>query len=83
LFGRDAVRRHFLAALEADPPAAVLLTNCQWPNPAGFEAADDWPEFTALLASHYDLNSTGQEDYDATRVPWPPIKWRLYLKRAP
>jgi hypothetical protein len=83
LFGKDAVRRHFLAALEADPPAAVLLTNSQWPNQAGFEAADDWPELTALLASHYDLNSTGQEDYGATRPTWQPVKWRLYLKRAP
>ena len=83
LFGKDAVRRHFLAALEADPPAAVLLTNSQWPNKAGFEAADDWPELTAFLASHYDLNSTGQEDFGATLPTWQPIKWRLSLKRAP
>src|SRR5262249_30438485 len=63
-----------LAALEADPPAAILLTNDQWPKGQGFEAADNWPEFMALLTSHYDLNLTGHEDY---------IVWRFYLRRAP
>jgi hypothetical protein len=72
LLAKDSVRRDFLAALEADPPAAVLLTNDQWPKGQGFEAVDDWPAFTALLASHYDLNLTGHEDY---------IFWRFYLRR--
>lgn len=74
LFGNDSVRWDFLAALEADPPAAILLTNDQWPKGQGFETADNWPEFTALLTSHYDLNLTGHEDY---------ILWRFYLRRAP
>jgi hypothetical protein len=52
----------------------VLLTNDQWPKRQGFEAADDWPELVALLASHYDLGVTGHEDF---------IFWRLYLRRAP
>src|SRR5262249_359709 len=63
----------FLAALEADPPAAILLTNDQWPKGQGFEAADNWPEFMTLLTSHYDLNLTGHEGY---------ILWRFYLRRA-
>jgi hypothetical protein len=74
LFAKDSGRREFLAALEADPPAAILLTNDQWPKGQGFEAADNWPEFMALLTSHYDLNLTGHEDY---------ILWRFYLRRAP
>jgi hypothetical protein len=55
LFAKDSVRRDFLAALKADPPAVILLTNDQWPKGQGFEAADDWSEFTALLTLHYDL----------------------------
>jgi hypothetical protein len=74
LLGKQSVRQDFLAALEADPPAAILLTNDQWPKRQGFEAADDWPQFAALLTAHYDLILTGQEDY---------IFWRLYLRRAP
>ncbi len=73
LLAKDSVRWNFLAALEADPPPAILLTNDQWPQGQGFEAADNWPEFTSLLTSHYDLNLTGHEDY---------ISWRLYLRRA-
>jgi hypothetical protein len=73
LLGKDAMRRDFLAALEADPPAGMLLTNDQWPKGQGFEAVDDWPAFTALLTSHYDLILTGREDY---------IFWRFYLRRA-
>src|SRR5262249_46351464 len=53
LFAKDSGRREFLAALEADPPAAIFLTNDQWPKGQGFEAADNWPEFMALLTSHY------------------------------
>jgi hypothetical protein len=74
LLGKESVRWDFLAALAADPPAAVLLTNDQWPKGQGFEATDDWPEFKAFLTSHYDLSLTGQEDY---------IFWRFYLRRAP
>jgi hypothetical protein len=74
LLGTEGTRRNFLSALEADPPAAVLLTNSQWPKWPGFEAADDWPEFAALLASRYALADTGHEDF---------IAWRLYLRRIP
>src|SRR5262249_4239812 len=49
LLAKDSVRRVFLAALGADPPAAVLMTNSQWPRGAGFESADDWPELATLL----------------------------------
>jgi hypothetical protein len=73
LLANDSVRRDFLAALEADPPTAILLTNDQGPKGRGFDAADDWPEFMSLLTSYYDLNLTGQEDY---------ILWRLYFKRV-
>jgi hypothetical protein len=74
LLAKDSVRRDFLAALEADPPAAMLFTNAQWPKWPGFEAADDWPELMAFLTSHYDLTLTGHEDY---------ILWRFYMRRAP
>jgi hypothetical protein len=71
LLAEDSVRREFLAALEADPPAAVLLTNSQWPERSGFEAAEDWPELMALLNLRYDLTLTGNEDF---------IAWRLYVR---
>jgi hypothetical protein len=70
----DSVRREFLVALEENPPAAILLTNSQWPQPHGFDAADRWPKFAALLASHYVLDRSKNENG---------IAWRLYLKRAP
>jgi len=73
LLGTSAVRADFLAALEAEPPAAILLTNAEWPRPFGFEAVEDWPELMALLTSHYDLSASGHEDF---------IRWRLYLRRA-
>jgi hypothetical protein len=68
----DAERAAFLAALTADPPAAILLTNDVWPQRPGFRAMDDWPAFRAFLTSHYDARFTGHEDY---------IDWRLYLRR--
>jgi hypothetical protein len=74
LLGEPTVRSAFLAALDADPPAAILLTNGEWPRNPGFEAAEAWPQFMAVLASHYDSSFTGHEDY---------ISWRLYLRRAP
>jgi hypothetical protein len=74
IFAEDFVRRDFLAALEDDPPAAVLLTNSQWPQPDGFDAADHWPELAALLASRYVLDRSENENG---------IAWRLYLRRAP
>jgi hypothetical protein len=74
LLAKDSGRRDFLAALEADPPAAILLTNDQWPKGQGFAAVDNWPEFMALLTPHYDLNLAGHEDN---------ILWRFYLRRAP
>jgi hypothetical protein len=74
LFAKEPVRRTFLAALETDPPAAILLTNSQWPKWPGFDAADEWPEFKALLTSRYDLALTGHEDF---------IAWRLYVRRVP
>lgn len=73
LLGGDSVRRDFLSALRADPPDAVLLTNDQWPREAGFEAADDWPEFAAILKSQYDLTTTDADDF---------IEWRFYMRRA-
>jgi hypothetical protein len=71
LFGEELARRQFLAALAADPPAAVLLTNAQWPKRSGFEAVDEWRQLTAFLAARYDLILTGTEDY---------ISWRFYLR---
>jgi hypothetical protein len=73
MFAEDSVRREFLAALEDNPPAAVLLTNSQWPQPDGFDAADRWPKFAALLASRYVLDRSKNENG---------IAWRLYLRRA-
>jgi len=72
IFAEDSVRRDFLASLEENPPAAVLLTNSQWPQPDGFDAADLWPKFAALLASRYVLDRFENENG---------IAWRLYLKR--
>jgi hypothetical protein len=72
ILGDDAERAAFLAALAADPPAAILLTNDVWPQRPGFRAMDDWPPFRAFLSSHYDPRFTGHEDY---------IDWRLYLRR--
>src|SRR5204863_2002781 len=71
LLADDRVRSDFLAALESDPPDGVLLTNAQWPKWPGFEAADDWPAFAALLASRYVLLAAGNEDF---------ISWRLYRR---
>ena len=59
--------------LNADPPAAVLITNAQWPQESGFDAADRWPAFAALLASQYDLAQTGDDSGMA---------WRLYVRRG-
>lgn len=69
----DTERAAFLAALAADPPAAILLTNDVWPQRPGFHAMEDWPEFRAFLTSHYEPRFTGHEDY---------IDWRLYLRRS-
>ncbi|MBV8824466.1 MAG: hypothetical protein JO084_02780 [Bradyrhizobiaceae bacterium] len=69
----DAERTAFLAALAADPPAAILLTNDVWPQRPGFHVMEDWPEFRAFLTSHYEPRFTGHEDY---------IDWRLYLPRS-
>jgi hypothetical protein len=73
VFAEDSVRHEFLAALEDNPPAAILLTNSQWPHPHGFDAADRWPKFAALLASRYVLDQSKNENG---------IAWRLYLRRA-
>jgi len=73
LLAPDSARRDFVARLAADPPEAILLTNAQWPEASGFEAADRWPEFAALLTSRYVLDRTGDENG---------IAWRLYLRRG-
>jgi len=73
VFAEDSARHDFLAALEDNPPAAILLTNSQWPQPHGFDAADRWPKFAALLASRYVLDRSKNENG---------IAWRLYLRRA-
>ena len=62
LLGGDSIRKDFITALNADPPAAVLITNAQWPQESGFDAADRWPAFAGLLASQYDLAQTGDEN---------------------
>jgi hypothetical protein len=72
ILAEDRERAEFLAALESDPPAAMLLTNDFWPRRPGFQSIDDWREFKAFLASHYDLSAAGHEDY---------IDWQLYLRR--
>jgi hypothetical protein len=69
LVSADSVRRAFVAALAADPPAAILLTNSQWPLGRGFEA---WPEFAALLRTRYVLDRSDDDGLYA---------WRLYLQR--
>jgi hypothetical protein len=48
VFADDSVRHEFLAALEDNPPVAILLTNSQWPQPDGFDAADGWAKFAML-----------------------------------
>jgi hypothetical protein len=73
ILGDDTERSAFLGALAADPPAAVLLTNDVWPQRPGYSSMDDWQEFRAFLASHYEVGFTGHEDY---------IEWRLYLRRS-
>jgi hypothetical protein len=71
LLAKESVRSDFLAALQVDPPASILLTNAQWPKWPGFEATDDWPAFAALLASRYELTAIGDEDF---------ISWRFYQR---
>jgi hypothetical protein len=71
LTANEGTRRDFLAALEADPPAAILLTNAQWPKSTSFEPADEWQELKAFLASRYNLSLTGTED---------DLSWRFYLR---
>jgi len=74
--GEDSIRRDFIATLEADLPAAILLTNYQSPLEPGFEV---WPDFKTLLASHYVLDASGDlAGPEAGSV----IFWRLYLRRA-
>jgi hypothetical protein len=73
ILGDDAERAAFLAALAAEPPAAILLTNDVWPQRPGLRSMDDWQEFRAFLTSHYDRSFSGHEDY---------IDWRLYLRRS-
>ena len=73
LLATNSVREEFVAALKAHSPAAILLTNSQWPETSGFDIADHWPEFAALLASQYDLVQSGDEDG---------IAWRLYIARS-
>jgi hypothetical protein len=72
ILAEDRARAEFLAALETDPPAAMLLTNDFWPKRPGFESMDEWRDFKAFLTSHYDLRAAGQEDY---------IDWQFYLRR--
>jgi len=72
LLSGPSVRRDFIAELRGEPPDGFLMTNDEWPKGAGFEAADDWPEFSAILKSRYDLVETGQADF---------IRWRLYVRR--
>jgi hypothetical protein len=68
----DVERQDFLAALKADPPAAMLLTDDFWPARRDLNVIDEWAEFRTFLKSYYDLNASGHEDY---------INWGFYLRR--
>jgi hypothetical protein len=67
----DLEREDFLAALKADPPAAMLLTNDFWPAMRDRNLIDAWGAFNTFLRSYYDLNASGHEDY---------IDWWFYLR---
>jgi hypothetical protein len=55
VFAEDSVRHQFLAALEDNPPAAILLTNSQWPQPHGSRA--DRPMNSCPLRPHNQRKS--------------------------
>jgi hypothetical protein len=71
---KNQPKTHVSAYKAAQGQGAVLLTNSQWPQPHGFEAADRWPKFAALLASRYVLDRSKNENG---------IAWRLYVRRTP
>jgi hypothetical protein len=74
LFAKESMRRTFRAALETESTgrdAPHQFAVAKWP---GFDAGDDWPECKALLRSHYNLASTGHEEF---------VAWRLYVKHGP
>jgi hypothetical protein len=72
LLGTEQTRFDFLDDLKANPPDAVLMTDDQWPRGPGFEATDEWSEFSSFLALNYRPLEVGREDH---------VQWRLYLKR--
>lgn len=81
LLGPDVWRTEFIAALKANPPDAVLVTNWQWPLNYGFEALDNWPEFVAELACCYVLaESQTMSGPLHGWVGFSSVSWRLYLR---
>jgi hypothetical protein len=83
LLGPDVWRRDFIAALKANPPDAVLVTDWQWPLQDGFQALDDWPQLSAQLACCYRLaQSRTMNGANHGWIGWSSLSWRLYLRRG-
>jgi hypothetical protein len=86
MFGRNLPpailleRRHFLSELRATPPKVLVVTSSlffgQVPD---YGKLPLWPEFQALLASHYTLQTQRQFPGGMTG----PLGYRIYLLSAP
>lgn len=80
--GQHSWREAFIAALRSHPPDAILVTNDEWPLKPGFQAVDDWPEFSGLLACCYVLGESrtmeGPPHLWSTTAS---VSWRLYMPR--
>ncbi len=48
-----ALQQRFLAAMQADPPRVIVLTDHDWPTMQGFAKLDRWPAFSQWLNKHY------------------------------
>jgi hypothetical protein len=82
LLGPDVWRSEFIAALKANPPDAVLVTNWRWPLKDSFQSLDDWPEFVAELACCYVLVESRTMDGPSHGwIGFTSLSWRLYLRR--
>lgn len=83
-FGRSDWREAFIAQLEAAPPAAVLVTDSEWPLPDGFFGVDDWPAFRSFLSTQYDL--VENRSIEEAPTPWTggftKSSWRLYVLKG-
>jgi hypothetical protein len=83
LLGPDAWRTAFIAALKANPPDAVLVTDWQWPLKDGFQALDDWPQLVAEVACCYRLvESRSMNGPLHDWIGFTSVSWRLYLRRG-